>query len=356
MTAGPALCADPARVTPAWLTEVLRTAAVTDDAAVTAVRRERIGTGLVGQNVRFHLTWDSGAATLPRTVVAKFPSPDAVSRARGVTGGEYEREVRFYQRLAARARLRVPVCHLAALDETTGDFVIVLEDLAPARPGDQLTGCDLDQARAALREAAALHAAYWDDPALDGLPYLRRLHAEPEPLGAFLTAVWPDFVAAYGDALPPGGTELGARFVRSVPAWAAAEPEPRCLAHGDFRIDNMMFGARDVTVVDWQTIQQSAAAADVAYFIGASLPAPLRRAHEDELLHGYHEALCGAGVTGYPLPRLRADYRHATLAGVVLTIGASMLVTADTRGRRMFSVMAERHFTHALDTGVEDFL
>ena len=31
-------------------------------------------------------------------------------------------------------------------------------------------------------------------------------------------------------------------------------------------------------------------------------------------------------------------------------------VTTDDRGRRMFATMAQRHFTHALDVGAEEFL
>ena len=356
MTSAPELVTDPAAVTPGWLTAALRASGVTTDASVVAARRARIGTGLVGQNIRFTLTWDRAGRDLPHTVVGKFPSPDAKSRERGVTGGEYEREVRFYQRLASGARISVPRCHLAVYDDATGDFTLLMDDLAPARTGDQLTGCDVAEARYALTQAAALHAAYWDDRSLDTLPYLRRAHEGPELLGAFLAEVWPVFRERYRDALPPGGAALGARFVAAATEWAAARTGPLCLAHGDFRVDNRMFTGTGVTVVDWQTIQQSAAVHDVAYFIGASLPPEVRRAHEDGLLRGYHEALRRCGVTDYPWPRLRADYLHAVFAGVVMATAASMLVGTDARGERMFATMINRHLTHALDLGAADVL
>lgn len=351
MTAG--LVTDPADVTAEWLSEAL--AAVSGGAEVTGFARERIGTGLVGLCVRFAVTWNRPGGG-PSSVVGKFPSPDERSRARGRSGGEYLREVRFYQRLAGRAGLRLPACHLAVLDEETCDFTLLLDDLAPAVPGDQLAGATLDQARAVLREAALLHAAYWADPALRGEPYLARTAAGTEAVGQLLTALYPRFLAAYADALPPGGAELGERFVRSMPAWAALDHAPRCLVHGDFRVDNMMFGPDGVTVVDWQTIAQGAAAADVAYFLGASLTVDGRRAHEDELLAGYHAELRAAGVTDRPLDRLREDYRRCSLSGVAMTVGASMLVSTDDRGRRMFATMAARHFAHALDAGAGDLL
>jgi hypothetical protein len=356
MSTGPDLVADPDQATPDWLTAALGSGGLAGGASVVDVRRERIGTGLVGQCIRFTLDWDRTDPGLPRAVIGKFPSPDPKSRERGATGGEYEREVRFYQRLAAAAGIRVPRCHYAAYNSVSGDFALLLDDLAPARQGDQLTGCDLPQARAALDQAAALHAAYWADPVLDDLPYLNRSHAAPDLLGAFIADVWPVFREQYHAALPPGGAALGDRFVASCGAWAAMRTGPLCLTHGDFRVDNMMFAGAAVTVVDWQTIHQAAAASDVAYFLGASLPPEVRRAHEDELLRGYHEALRRAGVSDYPWPRFRADYRHAVFAGVVMSIGAAMLVGTDARGEEMFAVMINRHLTHALDTGAADLL
>ena len=56
--------------------------------------------------------------------------------------------------------------------------------------------------------------------------------------------------------------------------------------HGDYRLDNMLFGRpgslRDLTVVDWQTVTWGPAMTDVAYFLGCALhdggsPRALRR-------------------------------------------------------------------------------
>ena len=132
---------DPDEVSAAWLTAVLRAAATTDvTGEVTSVSAERIGAGKVGDNVRFTLTW-SPPNSGPATVVGKFPSPDPMSRAAGVSLGNYEREVRFYTELAHTVGVRAPACHYAMLDGETGDFVLVLADLAPATVGDQVAGC-----------------------------------------------------------------------------------------------------------------------------------------------------------------------------------------------------------------------
>ena len=55
----------------------------------------------------------------------------------------------------------------------------------------------------------------------------------------------------------------------------------RGLVHGDYRLDNMLFGTagadRALTVVDWQTVSWGPALTDLAYFLGCALPAQDRR-------------------------------------------------------------------------------
>ena len=65
------------------------------------------------------------------------------------------------------------------------------------------------------------------------------------------------------------------------------------LVHGDYRLDNMLFGRRgsrrDLTVVDWQTVSWGPAMTDVAYFIGCALRTEDRRAHYERTAAAYHE-------------------------------------------------------------------
>ena len=70
--------------------------------------------------------------------------------------------MRFYNELAGQASVRVPHCFLAEIDqETTGAFVIVLEDLGDLRRADQLEGMSIAQATAAARALAELHGGFW---------------------------------------------------------------------------------------------------------------------------------------------------------------------------------------------------
>ena len=78
------------------------------------------------------------------------------------------------------------------------------------------------------------------------------------------------------------------RLVASFDGYLASEAAPQRLhglVHGDYRLDNMLFGEpgadRPLTVVDWQTVTWGPAMTDVAYFLGCALPDELRRDHYD---------------------------------------------------------------------------
>jgi hypothetical protein len=98
-------------------------------------------------NIRLELESDG---SVPGSLIAKLPSPDPTSRATGIALRNYEREVCFYLEVAPTVDIRVARCYHAEWESTTGDFVLLMEDLAPARQGNQLTGCDADQARIAV--------------------------------------------------------------------------------------------------------------------------------------------------------------------------------------------------------------
>ena len=94
MSSRPPLVADPGLVTPEWLTRVLRHAGAIDAAAkVSSFEASPIGTGQVGANVRYALSYDRAAPEAPATVVCKFSSRDPASAAAGVAVLTYETEV-----------------------------------------------------------------------------------------------------------------------------------------------------------------------------------------------------------------------------------------------------------------------
>jgi hypothetical protein len=130
------------------------------------------------------------------------------------------------------------------------------------------------------------------------------------------------------------------------------------LVHGDYRLDNMLFGRpgsrRDLTVVDWQTVTWGPAMTDVAYFIGCAVAIENRRSHYDELLRAYHQGL--GPDSSLTLEDVRDGVRRQSFAGVMMAVVSSMLVERTDRGDEMFLTMLDRHTSHVLDTGALDVL
>src|SRR5215208_760387 len=200
------------------LTAALHAAGTLDPAVrVSRVARTPVGTGQMGDCERLVLTY-SADTDAPPTLVAKLPAADETSRSTGMAMRTYEVEVRFYQQLAARLPVRAPRCHHADIDMATGDFVLLLEDLAPAEQGDQMAGCSVEAAALVLEEGARLHAPLWGSPELGGFDWAVRWSQESqEGLQAMLTVLWPNFVERYGEDLDDDVVELGGRFIAGLP-------------------------------------------------------------------------------------------------------------------------------------------
>ena len=336
----------PEDVTPAFLSRVLGRDVGSFDA-------RPVGTGQMADSVRYAI--DDGTS-----VVIKFASADDTSRSTGLALHSYEIEVRFYQEVAATVGIRTPRCHYAAVEPDTGWFTLVLEDLAPAQQGDQMTGCSVDQAALALEELVKLHAPRWGDDTLLKLEWLHRAD-NGEGTAALIQMLLDGFVDRYTERLDPAHLELSKRVVASLPHLLGQRTgAPLTVTHGDYRLDNMLFGTEDggppLAVVDWQTCTTGPAMTDASYFIGAGLQIEDRRAHEEDLVREYHRGLLASGVEGYDWDACWDDYRRFSFGGLIMAIAASMLVVRTDRGDDMFMTMASRHSTQALDLGATEFL
>ena len=348
----------PESLTPGWLSEAL--AGSLGAVEIAAVTKQPVGTGQMCDTFRLELTYagEPGPGA-PGSVIAKLPSADPTSRETAKALGSYENEVRFYQQLAGRLKVRTPALYFADIDVETASFVLLLEDVSPARTGDQLAGCSPEQARTALRELVGLHAPLWGDPSLKELPWLHKDRSGQQLfyLG-LLPQLWDGFRDRYAEMLGTEVHQAGDLLFARLPDYLLGETEPWTVVHGDYRLDNLLFredvsgedgGDGTVTVVDWQTVAHGPALQDVAYFIGAGLLPDDRRAHEAALTKLYHDELVAAGVEGYGWDRCWHDYRRGTWSGLIMAIAASMLVERTGRGDEMFMVMAHRHARHALD-------
>ncbi len=342
----------PEQVDATWMTTALGRAGIAG--RVTALEGRRVGTGQVGLSVRFDLQWEGAAPGAPATVVGKFAAADPVSREAGIRFGNYVREVNFYRELAATALISTPQCLHADIDLASGEFVLLMHDLAPAEQGDQTIGLTLPQAELALAEGAKLHASHWGRDALDATPWFFEGAAAPRTVDAALVReLWAGFRARYVDRVTADDVRIGAAIVRDYEKYKYQFRGPKCLTHNDFRPDNMMFataaGGRPITVVDWQTLGYGCCMADVSYFLSGALTLAERRANERALLRGYHERLCALGVQGYGFDALWRDYARYGFALFVMAFTASMVVERTPRGDEMFFAMLHDSAAMILD-------
>ncbi len=151
---GPALPAGIDDIDTAWLAEAT-------GFDLTGSRTEQIGVGVgVSSAVyRVHLEGDD----CPETVVVKLPALADEAVFTSTVLRMYIREVRFFERLAARSPIRVPRCLHAEVDPETSRFVVVMEDLGGCRAVDQIEGMTPDDAARAVDELAAWHATFWGE-------------------------------------------------------------------------------------------------------------------------------------------------------------------------------------------------
>jgi len=337
----------PGDLTADWLTAAVGAGTIADFSV------ERIGTGQMSECYRVQLTYANGAPGSggPDSVVLKVAATDPMSRQTGGSLGLYQREVCFYRDVAPRLHGPVAPCYHAAFDASAGIFDVLLGDANPAVVGDEIRGATIAQAELAVTELARLQGPLLGDTTLADAPWLNR----DTPINqGLITALHAGFVDRYGDQIAPQHRMVCERLVGGFDAYLAEEAgEGRIhgLVHGDYRLDNMLFGAvgadRALTVVDWQTVTWGPAMTDLAYFLGCALPVAERRAHYDALLHAYHAALGPDAAIG--LAEVREGVRRQSFFGVMMAIVSSMLVERTERGDAMFMTMLQRHCEHVLD-------
>jgi hypothetical protein len=347
---------------PDWYTAALRsTGTIGDEVTVAECSAEEIGigVGVLGLLWRVQLGYEGGSG--PATAVLKLPHTAEESRHIARAFRFYQAEVGFYRDAAGRSPMRTAGCYAASVDDDTGDFYLLMEDLAGRRVHDQLAGCPPEDAALDLRSLAAHHAAWWDSPDLTSLPWLTRIVDPPTPqaLVPSLRHSWPVIEANFAHLLRGPMLQAAERMPDvCVELMERLSQPPVTLLHGDHRLDNMFFGDDEVAVVDWQICTIGRSAYDVAYFLSQSLVPEERKAAEEDLLRTYHAALVEHGVDGgaYSFEDCWEDYRLATLFCAVYPLNAGSVDLVNDRAVELFTSMLDRSVSAILDLDALELL
>jgi aminoglycoside/choline kinase family phosphotransferase len=338
-------CDSPEELTPEWLSAALAPAGFTTPVATVGV--ERVGTGQMGTSYRVTLGWsdpDAAAATgAPATVIAKMAAGTPESRTLISEG--YRNEVGFYTEIAHTLAVRTPHCWSASATDDFTCFTLLLEDLAPATPGDQATGLTAEEAEQAAVNLAGLHGPRWSDPDLLEIPWLSRHTAETADFyGQILAGAIPTFVERFGGWMAPEDPATLDTVPAHLGAWLMTRPERFAVIHGDYRPDNLMFPAHGagVSAVDWQTLAVGLPGRDIGYLLATSLDPGLRRAEEHRIVEAYRAALAEHAVE-ISADECFDDYRLGVVQGPLITVlGAVYANDPNPSSDAMFTAMITR--------------
>lgn len=216
-------------------------------------------------------------------------------------------------------------------------YVLLIEDLAPMQPADQLAGLDGEGCKRVLESIAPMHRHFWGGERLRGhfwlLPQdvdarLRhgRFRQNRERFAATLDAG----LGSTLEWLDPNGEALVRRFVAEA---------PETLAHCDLRLDNVMFGDEGCAFIDWQLLRRAPAALDVAYFMSGALHEACGADVERDVLGHYHRAL---GIGDYDFATFERDYRRAMLMHLAMLASADEVDLGNDRGGAMMQAWMRR--------------
>ena len=277
MTAVADIPVSPDDVDARWLTGVLaeRYPGVRVSGVEVAARDE-----VTNVHAVLHLAYERPAGA-PSTMFCKL-APRGARRAAVLATGMGRREALFYASLAASVPMRVLDVHAARHDESTGDFVLLLEDLASSgcRVSDGTWGLSADAAAAALEELAAFHATH-SDP---------RRRAARTP---WIPVLGPGSGYA-SDRLRYGmdhhRDRLTASFVRIAELYIAHQAwlhelwhdGPATVIHGDPHIGNIFLDGDRVGFLDWGVINVGSPMRDVSYLLTMAMAPEDRRPAERE--------------------------------------------------------------------------
>jgi Ecdysteroid kinase-like family len=329
-----------------WFTNLLRRSGDLDAAGtVIGVDMETIGEGasMMSTIARAHLTYE-GVTLAPDSLIVKAPTSDEHRLFIAVNTKFYEREVRFYRELAADLPVAVARCLFADIDPATSQFLLVLEDLGHLRQVDQLEGCGWDDAVIAVRALADFHAPNWgkDLSKLEDTFFPMNDDLNQFVIPMMFGDAWPKMRDKFADIMTPEILHLGDHYLETIPAMLDLMQEPNTLAHLDFRIDNILFGPRGVTLLDFQLAAVSNGVVDVAYFVSQSLRSDLAAERGLDLLGIYLDQL---RINGVHFDHAEAHRKYQNGLVFSLMFAVNLLAGDDTlpeRAKALARTMLQR--------------
>ena len=331
-------------VTDQWLIDILSSQQAFADDPISSVDRQSVGDGIgqVGEFNKVVVTTESSKQT---TLFLKLRAPIEGMHAVALRYKMYEKEVRFYNELAAQMDVRTPEVYYADYDPETENVALLMEFLDGWHSPDQITGASHNQTLAAIKQLAAINAPYWNRT--QDLPWLPTMQTDyMQQTISDMAACSDIFFQRFGTELPISKSDFD-RIIESWPAVLDGLSEGNLtLTHYDYRVENMFFSSdeSEVAVIDWQLIGALRAGWDLAYLIGTNIPSEQRRANEQQYIDLYLDCMRDQGVN-YSEAELRHDMKWSLLGLCsIAVIGGANFDVSNERSFELFKVISIRLF------------
>ena len=339
-----------------WLQKMFMAAGVDVPRIAMVQKVEPIGNGTTSQVFRLHFGYNADASGHPVTLIAKVPNPQLAGMGDRVKFYGYDREVEAYRFFGRTPPFRIPHPYFA---EARGvdSFCLIMEDIEThGRPGNQIAGCGIAEAEAAVREFAALHAHYIDDRSVNALQWPLRHAARADDMAA-LYALGMKRFQRYAGEMTQADMDIMEAVTPLVAAWSAAPPAFATIIHGEPRADNIVFeesgGQLRACLIDLQQITLGDPVFDLAYFLSGSIDPDLRASCERRLV-AEHAAALHAVHPAYDPDDAWERYRENAISGLLATVGATALLEPSPHIDTLLLTLARRNCaTIAALDGVE---
>ncbi len=315
-----------------------------------------IGEGFMGQLARVTLHYaEAPEPSDPTRVIAKFAATRADTREMAREQNLYEREIGFYRDIGREVGLRVPDCYYSDYDAENQYFVMLLEDMAPGVPSDQVLGTSVETSRQVIEQFARMHARWWNSDVLDRFPWARWIINEmsmEEGLARLNESMAEAEASGRFDDYP----EMK-RLMPLLPPLFRLEPAPPLpfsLTHGDLRSDNIIAPGPDggeFCVIDWQLAGKGDPINDIARWLAQSISIKDRRETEQELLRLYHDTLVAEGVQGFSYRKFINAYKMNL---VVIFVMFSMSIDSVDRSSERAQALFHQFYAR-LDAALADW-
>lgn len=214
-------------------------------------------------------------------------------------------EAKFFDTWAREMNINIPAPYWSGWEDNVQGLVL-MEDLAGRNVtfGNATRPISVEQQAQTLALLARMHARWWQSPSPKVLKNFSTVWQASDRV--VMRMLEPEYFASCMRK-PRCEAMTGAyrdreRILSGLRAqWSKSLEIPQCFSHGDAHLGNMYFEPDGTPgFLDWQAWQEGPYMHDVAYSIIGNLTVQDRRAHQEELLAGYLEALTAEGITNVP--------------------------------------------------------